>query len=96
MKAFANAGNDLIVLDRFSRRTEGTVEIFEHETIRKITMKNDLDGALVSAVETNHKPRLVIGDATEETKVFIAKARSEHAELDSVLREVVGTQSQVR
>jgi hypothetical protein len=63
-----------------------TVKIFERE-IHKVISFRDSNNIEKTAGNT---PRLVIGDAVEQTKVFVSKTRAELSELNSVLSEMLG------
>ena len=56
--------------------TNGVIEFSDGEFVRVKT------GAVAG------KPRLVISDAMERTRKFVAKARSDFGELSSVLQEL--------
>jgi|GEM_PF-2930062 len=69
--------------EKFSRRTQCGVEIVEWETITKIKVSGD---RYVTAPPV--RPRLVVTDAINATRNFIAKRRSELSELDKFLQSV--------
>lgn len=83
--------DELVGMERVSRRVQEAVEIFERETVRTIRMQN---GPKTNALTAATK--LVIDDALSATKIFIAKARSEANGLNSVLNEIIRGASRVR
>ena len=76
MKTLGTRKNDPAATVLFSRRFQNGVEIFEREMHQVITINGEPP-----------LPRLVIGDAiSSASKLFIAKARSEIAGLDTLLK----------
>ena len=74
--------NNVVGMERVSRRVQEAVEIFERETVKIIRLE---DAPRLAAA-----PKLIIEEALSATKVFIAKARSEAGGLNTVLREITG------
>ena len=76
---------DIITSDeRFSRREQCGVEIFEHDVITRVRTSND-------KVVARSMPRLIVTDAIAATRNFVSKRRSEFRELDEFLRSVART-----
>jgi len=73
---------DSIVSDeRFSRREQYGVEIFEHDVIAAVRTSN-------KDVVAHSMPRLIVTDAINATRDFVSKCRSEFRELDAFLKSV--------
>ena len=73
---------DIITSDeRFSRREQCGVEIFEHEVITHVRTSNE-------HVVARSMPRLIVTDAINATRDFVSKRRSEFRELDAFLKSV--------
>jgi hypothetical protein len=81
MKATDN-GNNSNGFERFSRRLQHGVEIIEHDTIRTIKVEE-------GKFKMKRPTRLVIGDAFNKSKNFIAKSRSQMGEIDSFLKNII-------
>ena len=77
--------NDLVGVERFSRRIVHGVEILERETIRKIKVNADSD--MIS--KTIKTPRLVISDAVNRSKLLITKSRAQLGDIDALLRNII-------
>jgi hypothetical protein len=72
--------------ERFSRREQCGVEIFEHDVITRVRTSNE-------NVVVPSSPLLVVTDAVDATRNFVSKRRSEFRELDAFLKSVAPTQS---
>ena len=73
---FGNVTTD----ERFSRREQCGVEIFEHDIITRVrTSKVVVEQSL---------PRLIVTDAVNATRDFVSKRRSEFRELDAFLKSI--------
>ena len=70
--------------ERFSRREQCGVEIFEHDVITRVRTSND-------NVVVPSSPLLVVTDAVDATRNFVSKRRSEFRELDAFLKSVAHT-----
>jgi hypothetical protein len=81
MKAIEN-GNNSNGFERFSRRLQNGVEILEHDTVRTIKVE---DGTF----KMKRPTRLVISDAFNKSKNFIAKSRSQMGDIDSFLKTII-------
>jgi hypothetical protein len=87
MKRLENNPNDLVGMERFSRRFADGVEILEYETMR--TIRTDAEEEKIDTRRFAHEPRLVVDDAISRSKLFVAKSRSQLGEVDTFLRSVV-------
>ena len=67
--------------ERFSRRVQCGVEIFEHDVITRVRTSNE-------DVIARSTPRLIVTDAINATRDFVSKRRSEFRELDAFLKSV--------
>ena len=67
--------------ERFSRREQCGVEIFEHDVITRVRTSNE-------NVVVPSSPLLVVTDAVDATRNFVSKRRSEFRELDAFLKSV--------
>ena len=67
--------------ERFSRRVQCGVEIFEHDVITRVRTSNE-------NVVARSMPRLIVTDAINATRDFVSKRRSEFRELDAFLKSV--------
>jgi hypothetical protein len=73
---------DSVISDeRFSRREQCGVEIFEHDVITRIRTSNE-------HVVAHSMPLLIVTDAVNVTRDFVSKRRSEFRELDAFLKSV--------
>jgi hypothetical protein len=70
--------------ERFSRRVQSGVEIFEHDIITRVRTSNE-------KVVARSMPRLIVTDAITATRDFVSKRRSEFRELDAFLKSVAQT-----
>jgi len=70
--------------ERFSRREQCGVEIFEHDVITRVRTSNE-------NVVVPSSPLLVVTDAVDATRNFVSKRRSEFRELDAFLKSVAHT-----
>lgn len=89
MRTIKTNEKELMAITSFSRRIENAVEIIERETVKTVAIEAP------APTGWTRLPRLVIEDAVEATREFIAKARSE-ASGSAVLRELIGTRVQTR
>lgn len=85
MNALETNQNDPAPQERFSRRVENGVRIFEHETVTTIK----IDGDRYVTGGAHREPRLVIGDAVSRANLFVAKTRSDIRDLDNFLQNVI-------
>ena len=79
------------------KKMEG-IKLVETETIETTNLFNFAEGPITVTEREVHEiyrcleqpaaPRLIVGEAIERTRNFIAKTRAEFAELNSVLREL--------
>jgi hypothetical protein len=90
MRAFEIMDKKFFAADTLTGRKQETIEIWERETVKTIRVKSNPNADRASFEVSGRRPKLVIDDALAQTKVFIAKARSEDSEVDSILREVIG------
>ena len=67
--------------ERFSRREQCGVEIFEHDIITRVRTSNE-------GIVARSMPRLIVTDAINATRDFVSKRRSEFRELDAFLKSV--------
>ena len=67
--------------ERFSRREQSGVRIFEHDIITRVRTSNE-------HVVVPSLPLLVVTDAVNVTRDFVSKCRSEFRELDAFLKSV--------
>jgi hypothetical protein len=81
MKAIEN-GNNSDGFERFSRRLQHGVEILEHDTVRTIKVE---DGKF----KMRRPTRLVISDAFNKSRNFIAKSRSQMGDVDTFLKSII-------
>ena len=73
---------DIVTSDeRFSRREQCGVEIFEHDVITRVRTSDE-------HVVARSMPRLIVTDAINATRDFVSKRRSEFRELDAFLKSV--------
>ena len=73
---------DIVTSDeRFSRREQCGVEIFEHDVITRVRTSDEHAVA-------HSTPRLIVTDAINATRDFVSKRRSEFRELDAFLKSV--------
>ena len=79
MKAIKLSETEVIETNGVIEFSDGPVIINEREVHEFVRVKT---GAVAG------KPRLVISDAMERTRKFVAKARSDFGELSSVLQEL--------
>ena len=70
--------------ERFSRRVQCGVKIFEREVITHVKTSNE--NVVVPSL-----PLLIVTDAINATRDFISKRRSEFRELDAFLKSVAHT-----
>jgi hypothetical protein len=67
--------------ERFSRREQCGVKIFEHDIITRVRTSNEM-------VVEQSLPRLIVTDAVNATRDFVSKRRSEFRELDAFLKSI--------
>lgn len=79
MKAIKLSETEVIETSGVIEFSDGPVLINEREIHEFVRVNNGM---------TAGKPKLVIGDAIERTREFVAKARAEFGELSSVLQEL--------
>ena len=68
--------------ERFSRREQCGVEIFEYDIITRVRTSNEM------VVVEQSLPRLIVTDAVNATRDFVSKRRSEFRELDAFLKSI--------
>jgi hypothetical protein len=77
MKDIRLAESEVVEFNRVVDLPGGTVEVYEREVHE------------IYRPEKDSPTRLVVSDAIDRTRTFIAKRREEFSELNSVMRELV-------